>query len=145
LHDNRPRELPETPLEQLLRRVRCALAERRLACDLSIPGELESESLSLDVSSLERALLGLALVITRDGAVSCELSASRRDETLLLTVRACDAAESAVSSATLDQLQDQVGNRDFVRLKLSEVLLSRQSCELRISPALDTAELTLPR
>jgi len=136
-------ELPETPLGQLLRRVRNAFAERKLACDLSIPCELESRSVTLDASSLERALLGLALVVTRDGAVSCELSVSCIDNTVLLDVRASDAADGALPTATLDQLEDQVGNRDFVRLKLSEVLLSRQSCGLHISPALDAAQLCL--
>jgi hypothetical protein len=136
-------ELPETPLGQLLRRVRNAFAERQLACDLSIASELETRAVTLDVSGLERALVGLALVITRDGSVSCELSVSRLDSALLITVRASDAADSAQPSATLDQLEDQVGNRDFVRLKLSEVLLSRQAGSLHISPALDTALLTL--
>jgi len=141
--DNRPLELPPTPVGQLLRRVRHTFMERLLACDLRIEAGLESCALTVDVANLERALVGLALVITRDGAVSCELAADRRDDTLVVSVRASDAAEGAQPSTTLDQLEDQVGNRDFVRLKLSEVLLSRQSSELRISPALDCAEFEL--
>jgi len=142
-HDARSAELPSTSLVQLLRRVRGAMSDRRLTCDLTLPAELESKMLTLDIGAMERALVGLALVITRDGTVSGCLHVSRRAARLVLTLRAVDVADGNALLAELDQLEDQIGNRDFVRLKLSEVLLSRQSGTLRVTTGLDAAEIEL--
>lgn len=141
--DARGVELPEAPLGQTLRRIRSALAERGVACDVSTVPELEQRVLVWDIPALERALIGLSLVVTRDATVSCTLHVSRRSGRLLLSLRASDATESLVPMCGLEQLEDQVGNRDFVRLKLGEVLLARQGGALRIANALDAVEFEL--
>ena len=59
---------------------------------------------------------------------------------------ALHVAEGACASGplcNLEALEDDVGNRDFVRLKLSEALLSRLGIDLALSRALDRCELKL--
>jgi hypothetical protein len=142
-HEARTHEQPSVSLVQLLRRIRGALSDRRMSCDVTLPLELEAKVLTLDLGAMERALVGLSLVVTRDGAVGGNLHASRRASRLVLSLRAADAGEADAALTSLDLLEDKIGNRDFVRLKLSEVLLSRQAASLRISSALDAAEIEL--
>ncbi|MET0286557.1 MAG: histidine kinase dimerization/phospho-acceptor domain-containing protein [Polyangiales bacterium] len=132
-------EAPQVQVGQSLQRVRNTLLARELCCDLTIAPELETRSVGLDVSILERALVGLAGVVTRDGAVALQLRASRLGSRILLTLSASDAGESEL--VNLEALEDQLGNRDFVRLKLSEVLLSRLGFATRIGANVDQAEL----
>jgi signal transduction histidine kinase len=136
-------ELPEAPLGQVVRRLRNGLVARGVHCDLSMCSSLESRLLTIDIVQLERAVLGLALVLTRDGVVTLSLGAEHAEAGVVLTLRAADAPSLAAPPVLLEQLEDQVGNRDFVRLKLSEVLLSRSDADLQVSPGLDGAVITL--
>jgi hypothetical protein len=141
-NDNGRLEPPLVQLGQTLRRLRNALLERELCCDLTIAPELETRCMPLDVNVLERAVVGLASVLTREGAVTLHLRAVSSTNGLLLTLRASDAVD-ANALMPLDALEDQLGNRDFVRLKLAEVLLSRVGFRARVSANLDAAELAL--
>lgn len=132
---------PLVQLGQSLRRVRNTLLARELCCDLAIAQELEARCLSLDVNVFERALSGIANVLTREAAVTLHLRASLVGTRVVLTLRASDAPDGPLTE--LDALEDQLGNRDFVRLKLSEVLLGRLGFTTRLSPTLDVAELSL--
>lgn len=134
-------EAPRVQLGASLRRVRNTLLARALSCDLLLTSELELHELPLDVSVLERALSVMAGVLSREGTVTLALSAAQRGEQLILTLRASDAGEGAL--VDLEALEDQLGNRDFVRLKLAEVLLSRLGFTTELGPTVDQAELTL--
>jgi signal transduction histidine kinase len=135
-------EAPQVQLGQTLRRVCNTLVARGMCCDLSIAPELEARTLALDVNVLERAIAVLASVLTREGSVALQLRATRVDGQLRLTLQASDAPESEALT-TVDALEDQLGNRDFVRLKLSEVLLTRLGLALRLGACVDAATLTL--
>jgi K+-sensing histidine kinase KdpD len=137
----RPLELPRVLVGQSLRRVRNTLVARAQCCDLSIAPELETRSMALDVNVLERALLGLVGVLTRDGAVTLQLRATLCEERMLLTLAASDAVDGVF--VELEALEEQLGNRDFVRLKLAEVLLCRLGFTTRLSANVDCAELAL--
>ncbi|MDB4990036.1 MAG: sensor histidine kinase, partial [Myxococcaceae bacterium] len=137
-------ELPEAPLGQLLRRVRNTLTTRGIVCDLTLSSALESRMFTLDIVQLERALVGLSQVLTREGAVTVALRASELEGRLVLSFQASDAGDSASSPSELELLEDHVGNRDFVRLKLSEVLLSRARGSMMVGAALDSARVTFP-
>jgi signal transduction histidine kinase len=141
-NDNtRTLESPQVQLGQSLRRVRNTLAQQ-LCCDLVIAGDLETRSLTLDVTVLERALMVLAGVLTREGAVALQLGAALVEGRLCLTLQANDAPDPR-ELTSVEALEDQLGNRDFVRLKLSEVLLSRLGFTTRLSTNVDVATLTL--
>jgi hypothetical protein len=135
-------ELPQAPLGQVLRRVRNTLVMRGMVCDLSLASELESHMLTLDMAQLERALVGLSLFITQNGSIPGALSAAQEGGVLVLSLSVSEPEISLVHVA-LEQLEDQLENRDFVRLKLSEVLLSRAHAELGIAPSLDAIRVTL--
>ena len=135
-------ELPQAPLGQVLRRVRNTLVMRGMVCDLSLASGLESHMLTLDMVQLERALVGLSLFITQDGSIPGALSAVHEGGALILCLSVSEPETSLVHVA-LEQLEDQLGNRDFVRLKLSEVLLSRANAGLGIAPSLDAIRVTL--
>jgi signal transduction histidine kinase len=135
-------EAPQVQLGQCLQRVRNTLLARELCCDLTIAPALEARCVGLDVTVLERALVGIAGVLTRDGAVALQLRAESVAGNLVVTLTANDAGESALVS--LEALEDQLGNRDFVRQKLGEVLLSRLGLATRVGANVDHAELTLP-
>ncbi|MDB4975065.1 MAG: sensor histidine kinase [Myxococcaceae bacterium] len=137
-------ELPEAPLGQILRRVRNTLVARGVVCDLSIPTALEMRMHSFDIVQLERALVGLSLVLTREGAVTIALGVSESATELLLSLRASDSPDAPYLPSELEELADQVGNRDFVRLKLSEVLLARAHGDLKLAQALDVALVAFP-
>jgi len=137
-NDNGARlEPPVVLLGQCLQRVRSTMAARSLCCDVKIASEVASRSLMLDITPFERALLGLASVLTRDGAVALELAADAR---MMLRLRASDA-QDVLGLVALDSLEDQLSNRDFVRLKLGEVLLSRVGFTMLLSASLDVIEL----
>lgn len=138
-----PPSVQPLSLVQGLDRLQSSLRERGLACDL-VRESGDERSLNVDFAGLERALLALALVATREAAVSCELSCLPSDGPLHLRMRASDAPEHECC-AGLDQLEAQTPNREFVRLKLAETLLLRQGVLLRMSPALDTFELEFSR
>jgi hypothetical protein len=135
-------ELPQAPLGQVLRRVRNTLVARGMVCDLTLASELEPHMLTLDMAQLERALVGLSLFLTRDGSIPGALSAAHEGGTLVLRLSVSQPA-SGHAHVSLERLEDQIGNRDFVRLKLSEVLLTRASAELSIAPSLDAISITL--
>jgi hypothetical protein len=135
-------ELPQAPLGQVMRRVRNTLVMSGMVCDLTLASELESHMLTLDMAQLERALVGLSLFVTREGSMPGALSAAHEGGSLVLRLSVAEPAISLVHVA-LEQLEDQLGNRDFVRLKLSEVLLSRADAELGIAPSLDAFRVTL--
>lgn len=142
-NDNgRTLEPPMVQVGQSLRRVRNTLVARELNCDLTIAPEVETRSLPLDITPFERAITGLAAVLTREGAVSLQLRAGRSEERMVFSLQASDAQDCLALTA-LDALEDQLSNRDFVRLKLSEVLLSRLGFVMRLSPSLDAVELSL--
>jgi K+-sensing histidine kinase KdpD len=140
-NDNGRLELPPVQLGQALRRVRNTLQAREMCCDLTVAPELELHSVKLDVSVLERALAGIAGVLTRDGAVTLQLRATLRDARVRVTLQASDAPEQDALTS-VDALEDQLGNREFVRLKLSEVLLARLGFTTRLSANVDFATLT---
>jgi K+-sensing histidine kinase KdpD len=140
--DVRTIELPVVQLDLVLRRVASALESAGISCDMEIAPAHLGRQLALDLTGFERALTGLAMVASREGAVCCALRTHELQGRMYLRLRASDAAE-ATPFALLDTLEDQIGNRDFVRLKLSEVLLSRQRIALRLAPTLDTFDLEL--
>ncbi|HEY6881473.1 MAG TPA: histidine kinase dimerization/phospho-acceptor domain-containing protein [Polyangiales bacterium] len=135
-------EPPLVQLGQSLRRVRNTWLARGLCCDLTIAPELETRAVALDVNVFERALCSLANVLTRDGGVTLLLRAALVGDHLVLTLRASDVPDAWGPLAALDTLEDQLGNRDFVRLKLSEVLLNKLGFSTRLSAVLDVAELS---
>jgi hypothetical protein len=136
-------ELPALQLGQVLRRVRNGLTARELACDLTIAPELETREFVLDLGALERALLGLSLVVTRDATLACSLRARQFCGQVVIDLSASDVQEPVLRLLTPDELEDDIGNRDFVRLKLGEVLLGRQGIGVRLTSTLDRIELTL--
>jgi K+-sensing histidine kinase KdpD len=140
--DPRGIELPVVPLDAVLRRVSGALKESGIACDIEVSSQHEGRQLALDVGLFQRAISGLALVASREGAVSCTLRTMELQGRMHVRLRSSDAAEIA-PFATLDRFADRVANRDFVRLKLSEVLLSRQHVALRLTGTLDSFDLEL--
>jgi signal transduction histidine kinase len=136
-------ELPVVQLGQTVQRVHNTLKDRQMCCDVAIAPELAARCLSLDVQLLERAMVSLCSVLTREGAVALQLRASQLEQELVLTLHASDAPDLCSPLAALDSLEDQLGNRDFVRLKLAEVLLTRLGFTMRMSATVDVAELVI--
>ncbi|HEX5657107.1 MAG TPA: histidine kinase dimerization/phospho-acceptor domain-containing protein [Polyangiales bacterium] len=134
-------EAPNVQLGQVLRRVCNTLKTRSLFCDLTLAPELELHTVAVDVNLLERAITGLVGVLTRDGAVALQLRVTLQDGRVWLTLHASDAPEHAQALTSVDTLEDQLGNRDFVRLKLSEVLLRRLGFSTRLGANVDCATL----
>jgi len=135
-------ELPDAPIGQALRRVRNTLVSRGVVCDLTIVSALEARVLSLDVVQLERAIMGVCMVLTRDGSVTVALHAAPVGQELVIALSASDAGESG-ALRSVEEMTDEIGNRDFVRLKLSEVLLARADADLTVSAGLDAARIKL--
>ncbi len=140
--DRHAHELPPVRLGHALRRVRNGLLGKELVCDLRIHPELEGRQLVLDLAPVEKALLGLALVVSREGALACALSARPQGEQIVICLTSSDV-EGVACLTRPDELEDHTGNRDFVRLKVGEVLLARQGIALRLTPGLDRIELEL--
>lgn len=126
---------------QLLRRVQSTFAERGVVCELTCSAGVDTRMVSLDVAELERALLGLGQVLARKGSPSVALKATLADGLLTLNLSVGVAAQADLELA---QLEDQLANRDFIRLTLAELLLGRAEGVLRFSKALETARVTLP-
>ncbi len=143
--NSRSLDAPQVQLGQLLARVRDTLNRHSLPCELAIAPELEPRALRLDVNMLERALSGVAGVVSREGERTLLLRASVSGERLVLTLSSEDAAQPVEGALTeLEALEDLLGNRDFVRLKLGEVLLCRLGFEVRFGMDAGCTELTLP-
>lgn len=125
----------------LVPRLRHHLASHALACDVQLAPALEGHSLAVDIELTERALLELARVVTRERAPSCVLRVHEQRGRLVLELAACRTTQPSELSS-VDALENELINRDFVRVKLAEVLLARQSLKLRISPERDFVELS---
>ena len=128
-------------LESALRYVQAGLRAARIDCVLDLPPELSSFDVLLDGALLLRALKCLAAVITAGRTEPCLLSVRCHAGHLVLRIARADAATG--ESCEVETLTEQLGNRDFVKLKLAEVLLGRQDVALRVGHTVDFAELVL--
>lgn len=135
---------PAAPVGQLLRRVHNTLVERGALCGLTLAAGLETRVVNIEVAQLERALLGLLQVLSHDSGASVTLAAALSGDLLVLSLRADACPEQTEPSFQLTELESEVGNRDFIRLKLSELLVTRADGVLRLSKTLDVAHVSLP-
>ncbi len=141
--DRHATELPPVRLGQALKRIRNGLLGKELVCNLRVDPELEGRQFVLDLPPIEKALLGLALVVSREGALACVLCVRPRDESIVICLTSNDLEDPSSCLTVPDELEDHTGNRDFVRLKVGEVLLARQNISLRLTRTLDRIELVL--
>ncbi|MET0343968.1 MAG: histidine kinase dimerization/phospho-acceptor domain-containing protein [Polyangiales bacterium] len=135
-------ELPTVLLGSALEHVRAGLAAERVSCKLSVDADLATRLMMLDVGACLRAFKALASVISRQGARDLAIVTLREGERVVVRLE----VEGAPRDGTLtdvESLSEDLGNRDFVKLKLSEVLLARQGFQVVVSRMLEAAELEL--
>jgi hypothetical protein len=133
-------ELPIVSLAGALDHVERGLRAERITCALEVPAELRAYELALDVPQLTRALKSLGSAMARSGSDPFPVAVVRVAGQVVVRLGQRAAPEAAL--VEVESLTDELGNRDFVRLKLAEVLLRRQEIALRVSATLDFAELT---
>lgn len=136
-------EPTKVPLGAALRHVQGGLAHEALRCALELTEAASQHECAFELPILLRAFRGLALVVSRDGTLPCTLRSASASPRVTVGLQIAEGACSSSPLCSLDALEDDVGNRDFVRLKLSEVLLSRLGIDLQLSRELDRCELTL--
>lgn len=130
-------------LGTLLDRVRPALAERGLACDLRTTPSLMTHTVRVESESFQRALVALALVIAGPSGQSCTIE-TRAQDAGDISLRLASTEESTRDGAlhTLEELERELPNRTFVRLKLAEVLLAKQDIGLVLTVDASAVVLT---
>jgi light-regulated signal transduction histidine kinase (bacteriophytochrome) len=136
-------EPTKLPLGAALRHVQAGLAHEALRCGLTLTDDASRHECAFELPVFLRALRGLAQVVSRDGSLPCTLHGASASPRVTVALQVAEGACSSGPLCQLDTLEDDVGNRDFVRLKLSEVLLSRLGIDLQLSRELDRCELTL--
>ncbi|MET0339361.1 MAG: histidine kinase dimerization/phospho-acceptor domain-containing protein [Polyangiales bacterium] len=135
-------ELPTVLLGSALEHVVKGLATERVTCALAIEPALSTRLIVLDVSACLGACKALASVITGDGARACVMTALREGDRVVVRL-AVDGAPMDGTLTDVEALTEDLGNRDFVKLKLAETLLARQGVQLLVSRTLEAAELEL--
>lgn len=135
-------EVGSLTLDLLVSRLARHLGAHAITCDVTLPPPLAARTVLADVELSERALLELARVITCDATRPCRLVVYEDDGRIVATFARRDATRPERLVA-VDMLENELPNREFVRLKLGEVLLARQATRLAVSPELDYMELTL--
>lgn len=136
-------EPTKVPLGAALRHVQAGLAHEALRCGLELADEASRHECAFELPILLRAVRGLALVVSRDGSRPCTLRGGSACPRVTVALHVAEGAPASGPLCSLDALEDDVENRDFVRLKLSEVLLSRLGIDLQLSRELDRCELTI--
>jgi light-regulated signal transduction histidine kinase (bacteriophytochrome) len=131
------------PLGAALKHVQAGLAGESIRCTLSVQAPAEALECALELPVLMRALRSIALVISHEGTLPCTLSAAQDAHRVVIGLCGPEDPHRTIAWSRLDALEDDVGNRDFVRLKLGEVLLARYGIGLKLTAELDQCELTL--
>lgn len=121
--------LDPVALELLLANVSRCFGAHSLAYSVELDQALASEIVHTNVPVFERALLELGRVVWSDGNAPCSLSVVRAES---LTLKLRPTAAPHVELSTVDELDGELSNREFVRLKLAEVLLERVDVTLRV-------------
>ena len=142
--------LPETearlptgtvPLSAALKHIQAGLTSEPLVCDLEVEAEVAAHPCAHELPVFLRALRSLALVVTHEGALPCTLRAFATGSSAPAVELWAGDQRGAVSWSILDALEAELSNRDFVRLKLGEVLLQRLGISLTITADLAACKL----
>jgi signal transduction histidine kinase len=134
---------PPISFTALLARARHHVQNASIACGPWLSGLPPERSLAIDPDLFDRAILELARTVTRDTKEPCVLRVHETAGRVCISVAAASDAQSGELQSA-DALDNELSNRDFVRLKLSEVLLTRAGVTLLVSSDARYAELTLP-
>ena len=129
-------------LAALLARSRHRLTTAQIASLPWIHRVPEQRPVAVDVDTLERALLEIARVVTREESEACLLSARDEGGRVVLALAMSGALIGELMA--VDALDNELSNREFVRLKLSEVLLAREGASVLLSADARYAEVWLP-
>lgn len=129
-------------LGALLARSRHRLTTAQIETVPWITSVAEQRPVAIDVDSLERALLEIARVVMREESEACLLSAREEEGRVVLALAMSSAMIGEL--VAVDGLDNELSNREFVRLKLSEVLLAREGTNVLLSADARYAEVWLP-
>ena len=129
------------PLSAALKHVQAGLASEPIVCSLDVAPAIGAHPCAHELPMLLRAVRSLALVVTRDGALPCILRAFASTPSQPIVELWAGARRDDVAWSPLDALEAELGNRDFVRLKLGEALLQRLGVQLTVAAELDGCQL----
>jgi hypothetical protein len=131
-----------TTLAALLARSHHCLTSNGVSCSPLQKSPIGQRELAIDADRFERGLLELARLVSSQGAEPCALSLYDQGASVLLTL--CVAGRSSAHELeSPDALANELSNRDFIRLKHAEALLTRDGAQLRLTCDRKYAELTL--
>ena len=136
-----PSERTSSELGPVLTQIQRRLAAHEFACEVRSAAS-PSLPLETDGELLAAALLELAAVVTGDCAKTCLLGARETEGKLWLELHG--SVRSPVdANETADGLENELSNREFVRLKFAESLLRRAGFRLFVDRELTGARCEL--
>lgn len=129
------------PLSAALAHVKAGLASGPFSCSLDVAEAIAAYPCPHELPHLLRAVRSLALVVTREGERPCSLRAFASASSQPVVELGAGPQHDEITWSSVDSLEAELGNRDFVRLKLGEALLNRLGISLRVAAELDCFRL----
>lgn len=123
-------ERTQLALGLLVTRVQRRLRAQELTCEVRF--DLSSDLVvETDAELLVEGLCELAAIVADDGPRACALSAGQHEGKLWLGLCRLDATDREANESP-DALEDELSNRQFVRLRFAESLLRRAGFRLTV-------------